>query len=531
MSFRRSHLTLCLSSAVLCAACALDSGNRDEAEPVAAHQEDLVLSRDCRDRLQDVYAQPPNFAKARRGDVLRCAQGRVISKSEIASSLSKRGFVDVSAQFAVQLLRINYRTERQSGQPDVSSAILLLPTLVGRFNVEGQDVSATQSSDAQSLGVQTASAPTPDARSSSGNGSAQIATEDAFAGSGGRRVPLIVFAHGTVPYGSTCAYSRFDPTEDPFAAVGVDTELGSLLAFATRGYPVIMPDYPGFTTGSVVGGYLMSGDEAKALLDATRVGLFRRPQDQVVFVGHSQGGHAVLSAQALARSYGMAGQLAGVAAMAPFWVPARAFGALISPEFDLNTADNPGEMSFAIEYFYTHAEQYDGRGKGAALFTPAAQAKLNGFVSSCNFFQPPSDLGANPAEIFESTFRTAVSNCGVYGECSEGLAATWEARFRTDRPRLDRNGAPIVMWHGAFDAVIAPPFAKCGIDKLTADVGNKFKFCGDAQADHETLMARRAAWIMRWIEARRTGGAVPACDGESALGPPLACPEPPGNVD
>lgn len=535
MGIQRSHHALWMG-AVLFAACASDSASHEDDLTVAVNQEGLVLSRDCRDSLEDVYTQPNlgkgNQGKGRRGDIVRCAQGRVISRNEIASSLANRGFAEVTAKFAVQLLRISYRTERQNGQADVSTAILLLPTLVGRFNVQGADVSATQSSDTQGLDTQPTSAPSPDARTASGqNGGA--AAEDLFAGGGGKRVPLIVFAHGTVPYGSTCAYSRNDPTNDPFQPFGVDTELGSLLAFATRGYPVIMPDYAGFTTGSTVAGYLMSGDEAKSLLDATRVSLFRRPQDQVVFVGHSQGGHAVLSAQALARSYGMSGQLLGVAAMAPFWAPARLLGALIAAESDLNTTDNFNEFSFAIEYFYTHAEQYDGRGKGAALFTPSAQANLNKYVSSCTFFEDPAQLGAKATDIFEPTFQNAVGHCGLFGgsECSEGLAATWEARFKADRPTLDRNGAPIVMWHGAKDAVIAPPYAKCAIDKIRADVGNKFTFCGDAQADHETLLAGRAAWVMRWIEARRSGGAVPACDGESALGAGLVCPEPTGNVD
>jgi hypothetical protein len=97
-----------------------------------------------------------------------------------------------------------------------------------------------------------------------------------------------------------------------------------------------------------------------------------------------------------------------------------------------------------------------------------------------------------------------------------------------------------VMWHGANDFVINPFFAKCGIDKLRADLpadGNmpKFTFCGDRVAGHEDLLAFDLAWAIRWIDARALGGAEPQlCEGEEALASvvgELFCPVPPGNVD
>jgi pimeloyl-ACP methyl ester carboxylesterase len=530
MRLLRSHESFCLVGVALLAACTLESSD-EHADDVALYQAGLVLNRDCSDRFEDVYAQPknlPRYNPSRRGDIVRCAQDRTIGKDEIASSLARRGFVDVTAQYAVQVLRIMYRTERLANQGDVSSAIVLLPTAVGRFNGEGDaNLSATQSIDSQS-----ARALTPDAVS-----------DDAFARGGGRRAPLVVFGHGTVPYGNKCAYSRNDPTSDPFPPV--DTEQGSLLAFATRGYPVIMPDYAGFVAGSKTAGYLLSEDEAHSLLDSTRAmqKLVRHPHDRVVLVGHSQGGHAILSAQALARSYGLAGQLSGVAAMAPFWAPGRTFGAIVSPEYMFNTADNPGELSSAIEYFYTHAEVYDGRGKGANLFKPEKRAALQGLVSTCAFPPDPSTdpgvLGLYPSDFFEPNFLEAVSLCGIVGgdACASGIGGTWETRFRADRPKLDRNGAPVLMWQGALDAVIPTPFAKCAIDKIAADLpanggSAKFTLCGDADADHETLLPRNVAWVTRWIDARTLGAAEPpVCPGESALGGPLMCPEPPGNVD
>jgi pimeloyl-ACP methyl ester carboxylesterase len=342
-----------------------------------------------------------------------------------------------------------------------------------------------------------------------------------------------------VPYGTSCADSRLDPLRDTR-----DLELATVIAFATHGFPVIMPDYAGFIAGSPVAGYLLSEDEAHSLLDATRAvqQLLPAAPDKIVLVGHSQGGHAVLSAQALARSYGLSGELVGVAAFAPFWAVGRAMGAIVSAEFGFNTHDDPGLLSFAIEYFYTHAELYDGTGRGAALFKPAVRNALKSFVSTCQFEADPSVLGASSADFLQPDFLAAVGECGVFGgaDCASGLAATWERRFRADRPKLDPRGAPVVMWQGALDAVIPTSLAKCAIDKLGADLpaGNTpatFTLCGDAAADHESLESNNAAWVTSWIEARaRRGAEPPSCPGESALeldGVPLSCMTPPGNDD
>lgn len=520
MSSRRFRAVICSIAVALLAACAVEVGeDGDQAISVASQSNALELSRTCTDRFEDIYAQPKNlpaYSQSRRGDIVRCAQDRTIPIEEISTALARRGFVGVTARYAVKLYRITYRTERLARRGDVSSAIVVLPTGSRRAGVAE---TAEVSFDEETL-VGTAS------------------VDAASRGAGGRRAPLIVFGHGTVPYGNTCAYSRADPALDP-----LDTELGSLLAFATRGFPVIMPDYAGFVSGSPVAGYLLSEDEAHSLLDATRAmqKVLRDPPQKVALVGHSQGGHAVLSAQALARSYGLAGQLVGVATFAPFWAVGRAFGVIVAPEAGYNTHDDPGPMAFAIEYFYTHAEVYDGVGRGQKLFQPGVRSALQGFVSSCQWGADPSVLGATASNFLQPDFLAAVGNCGLAGgaACSGGIAGTWETRFRADRPALDRSGAPVVMWHGANDAVIAPAFAKCAIDKLTVDLPKnsaaKFTFCGDAMADHESLLARDLAWTTQWITARAVGGPEPAaCPGESAIQGSegaLVCPAPPGNVD
>jgi pimeloyl-ACP methyl ester carboxylesterase len=299
-----------------------------------------------------------------------------------------------------------------------------------------------------------------------------------------------------------------------------DLELRTLVALASQGWPVIMPDYAGFVEGSRVAGYTFAADEAYSLLDATFAmqKLLGDARSQVVMVGHSQGGHGVLSAQAYARSYGMAGRLSGVAAFAPFWAPARTFGVLLS-QYPVDDMNNWYPVSNAIEYFYTHAEQYDGPGAGKGLVNmgnlpgQVPEAAVDALLTSCNF-EP--DLGQFPVSFVAADYAD-VALCaatGVFG-CTNPASLIWAPRMAADRPALDPRGAPVVMWHGAGDLSVPTSIVRCATEKLEADFAlpgatASFRFCGDEPADHETVESRNAAWVIQWIKARALGAAEPA---------------------
>ena len=505
MRTRGSQVVLCLTLVAAAAGCAVESVEESELS-VGSQLQALELNRACTDSPDAIYAQPrnlPRYDPSRRGDIVRCSTGRTVSAAEVGKSLGDAGFAGIAARYPVQIYRITYRTERTGGRADVSSALVLLPGQ--RLRAAGETPEQTE----------------------------QIESEASRRGG----PPLIVFGHGTVPYGPACAYSKTDPVQASIFGAP-DYELRALAAFATQGYPVIMPDYPGFVAGSGSTGYMLSEEEGHAVLDATRAmqKMLRSAPGQVALVGHSQGGHAVLSAQALARSYGLAGQLVGVAAFAPFWAPGRTFATIFSSYYGFDTTYYGPTLAFALEYFYTHAEVYEGRGRGAQLFKPEVRNALAGFVASCNFGEPlPASFGQFSSDFLQPDFYAAMDACGQNpAACSGGLAGTWETRFRADRPRLDAAGAPVVVWSGAGDVVIDPYLTKCGIDRIASDLQSRFKFCGDRGGDHETVIGNQLSWVTRWIEARARGGAEPAaCEGESAITPPggLACLDPPGNQD
>ena len=336
----------------VCAACDARSAAPEDAEAELVSQA-LEPQRACTDSLESVYGNPTAAARStsgRKGDIVRCAQGETLSVAAIRSALAGTGIADPNSAYpnvqvrnAVRIYRLSYRTQRAGGRADLSSALVALPQrarILSGTEVEGTGGETTE----------------------------QVETDRVAEADFNRRAPLIVYGHGTVPYGQTCAYSRSSPlTAQVFGAP--DLELRTVVALAAQGWPVIMPDYAGFVAGSPVAGYMYAQDEAYSVLDATRAmqQLLGQTRDQVVLVGHSQGGHAVLAAQSYARAYGMSGRLAGVVAFAPFWAPARTFGVILGGY----SAANPNDwypLGTAIEYFYTHLELYDGPGAGKRLF-------------------------------------------------------------------------------------------------------------------------------------------------------------------
>ena len=447
-----------------------------------------LVALPCTDSTASIYSAPaglPPYDATRRGDVVRCARGTALSMQALSARLVALDVADREVHGGVEVFRIVYRTERLAGQPGLSSAVVVLPE---------RPIASTP--------------------------------------------PLIVFAHGAAGPSSACA-----PTRDELARSTVP-ESGALLLLAGYGYPVIMPDYAGYLADDPMPqGVFLAEDEAHSVLDATRamhklLGPDRTSQ-QVVLVGHSQGGHAVLSAQALARSYGLAGELVSVLAFAPVWFPARAMGAIIAPAAGFTTSANAGVIGLAVGYFYSHAELYDGPGSGRALFQAKAREAVQAFFHSetCESATLAA-LGETTSDFIEPEFLSSIAGCGLGGDCMTGPAATWKERFVADRPQIDPDGADVVLWQGGADDLVSPPLAQCGIDKLSADVAEvtgKFEVCADRDADHQTIMSRHMAWAARHIEARTLGANLPdACPGHEELEREdrvLSCPNPPGNED
>jgi pimeloyl-ACP methyl ester carboxylesterase len=448
-----------------------------------------LVRLDCQDSIDMVYRNPGELHSLDRGDVLRCAKGETLSADALRDSLAEGAFVDIEVHNDVQVYRISYRTLRATHNADVSSALVVLPLQDGD---EAKGDGDYDQGDHQGHG-------------GDDRNHRSVYNDDQLAA-------VIVYGHGTVPFRQDCGYSRASPATATFLGAP-DRELRTVLALAAQGYPVIMPDYAGFVEGSPAAGYMFAEDEAYSVLDATRAmkNLLEKFSDKVVLVGHSQGGHAVLSAHAYARSYGLAGNLAGVVTLAPFWAPARSFGIISSPDsgYTSGTPDGTFALDAAVEYFFTHGELLDGVGQGDDVLRFDIRDLIGTKGTECLELPDISTFGETGGDIFKESFAP-VSSCALGGEgCDEEAAQKWSERFIRDRPALDADGAPVLVWHGKLDAVVPTNIAGCGIETLSAQLPDRLKVCADADADHESVESNNAKYVIQWINARTQNGPEP----------------------
>jgi hypothetical protein len=464
----------------------------DAAADAAPPPPPPALLQACTDAIADVYTLPadlPPYDASHRGDVIRCGYDRYLSAADINASMSAYGYLGPTLPSGAWLFRIAYRTERIAPEgsatvPEgVSSGILLVPEH-----------------------------PQP-------NG------------------PLVVFAHASVGIAPPCAPSTYDLLGAP----GGDDHRGAVLGLAGYGWLTLVPDYAGFSYGEQPG-WSVAEDEAHSVLDATRAAKQLVPAltGKVVFAGHSQGGHAALSAQAYAKSYGMEGELIGVAVYAPLWLSSYAWAAILSPAAGFTTANDGYAVMYQLDYFYSHGEMYDGSGGGVAMIQQDKRAAVQSFLmGQCSPIAPPgvdiTTLGATPSDIFDSAFVSSVASCGIgLGGCNDATAMIWTARFKADRPAIDANSAPVLIYDGGMDANFPPERAQCMFDRINSDLAaassptTTITACFDPDAQHFDIMRRDVDYANQWIRARAGIGPEPAACTPFPSG--LTCATPPPNL-
>ena len=394
----------------------------------------------CADTIADVYVTPaglPPMTLATRGDIVRCAVDTPLTLAVVAGEVAAKGIV-TTMKTGVNLFRIAFRTTRGNGSDGASSARVYLPA---------------------------APAALP--------------------------LPVIVIGHPTNGLAASCT-----PSEDPTS----NEDLA--LPWAGLGYAVIVPDYAGLGNEGVQG-YLDNHDQAYSLLDGARAlrkllpaGVFSQ---QVMAVGWSQGGGAVLSAQALASSYGCDGILTAVVAFAPEW-PTRlnSFGYV-------DQLDNPTELTIqtgisenvvTVMRTYAYFSNYVGPTHAGDGFPAANQSGIDGEVMSV--CQTPLGAYLQAAEplvgdIFDPTLRETLLACidgpdaGVDAGCVDPGLSLYN--FLTSNfVTADPSGPPILYIQGLSDIIMpAASEAACNIAKLMKD-GVTPQVCTDQAAQHTTVV-------------------------------------------
>jgi pimeloyl-ACP methyl ester carboxylesterase len=450
----------------------------------------IVVSVSCDDAPGSTYADPGSAlaSASDRGSILRCAHDGVLAATDVDRLARTAGYLGATLVSGAEIVRVLYRTERgtEPPGPGFASAVVLLPD-------------------------------NPHSAS----------------------LPVIVVAHGTVGEAPGCPPSRETPTQDATYLA----ELGYALVGA--GYVVILPDFAGYAgfgaTKNPPPGYHASADEAKSVLDAARALRALSPSTfthGTILVGHSQGGHAVLSALAMHPSYGSGGDLLGVVAYAPSWFAMNSFAAMILTPASFPTSTEADAVAASVWYHYSHAELLDGPGSGPLLFAASKRDAIRTFFEGSCDPAALATIGTTIGDLFDPTFATAVPlNAALGLDClGGGQCQKWIDRYRADRPHItgDSLPVPVLVVHGDADDWIPPERAKCGFDRLASDGANA-TVCIVPGAKHDPVVGARAEFVNRWIAWRTLGGVDPGACGpgvealHDAMGGAAACSVPPPN--
>lgn len=433
---------------------------------IGAHPQ---LAMPCTDAQADVFTLPsdlPAMDDSHRGDVFRCAITEKLTIPDIRAQIDayNEGYPTATpgvVQSGFWTYRVAYRTQRNT---------------IGSVRAEG-DTAATLIIPAK---------PLPGA-------------------------PLVVAGHGSVGFAAQCAPTRLDlsgPVQD-------EDYPPMLYRLAGYGYTVIAPDYAGFSYGQTPG-YFNAEDEAHAVLDATRAAakILPSPPTKVVFVGFSQGGHAVLAAHSYAKSYGMEGELVGVVAMAPLWSTMSMWAAIPASGM-YNTTNDTNTVLYAMAYAYAAAELREGT--GAAVFETSKRAAAVEVINGAECYDKAKmmALGNLPSEFFDPSYLSVVGGCALNNTCTG--AEAWQAWWKEDRPPIDPNGAPILALFGGADQTVNAGRATCAKQKLTADLAaasaatTNVQYCVTPNLDHRDMPRGPAPdYINEWIAAKAGVGSEPA---------------------
>jgi pimeloyl-ACP methyl ester carboxylesterase len=314
---------------------------------------------------------------------------------------------------------------------------------------------------------------------------------------------VIVAAHATTGLADACAPSRYETVDDYL-----------VLAYVAHGYAVIATDYAGLGNEGTQG-YSDNKDTGQSTLDAARAlrklvasGL----SNKTIVAGHSQGGGAALSAQALARSYGD-GDVVGVIGFAPGWeVKVDVSGyAATSISTSIGAGLPAALASLHVDAYFANrvGATHEGDGFGAS----ARSAVVGDIGSQCivQLAQSIPQAAATFGDLFDATFRQSVLDCAGGGTCVEP-GKSYVAFLQSNILSGDRNGGHVLVVQGLSDTTVTPASTKCVVDKLTAD-GVTPQVCTDMNATHLDVTQRNAKLALDWIDALVDGTAPPSCDG------------------
>lgn len=331
-----------------------------------------------------------------------------------------------------------------------------------------------------------------------------------------RPVPVAVTAHGSVGLSDMCAPSTATDNALP-------------LPFAGRGFASIAPDLSGLGNAGTQA-YLDNRAQGYQLLDAGRALRSMLPaglaSSRFVLAGYSQGGGAVLSAQALVGSDGPdVGQLAATVAYAPEWpISLASFGyvSILTDPTQLTIATGLSYSSVAVLRAYAFFENRYGAGHGKDAVPAKFRDTIDGAVAgNClvAFGAYVQLQMLHTGDLIDDTLRTGLLACiaGDAGGCTGAASDYYQDLLAQPlMPSPSSIAGPTLLVQGLLDQIMpAGQNAACVRDKL-ASSGVTVNACAFGLSDHSNIMDQHATGEA-WAEATLDGVAPAACPETTAL--------------
>jgi predicted esterase len=300
-------------------------------------------------------------------------------------------------------------------------------------------------------------------------------------------------------------------------------------AFAGLGLPTIAPDFAGLgTTGTqdyennhAQGWQLLDGARAVRALLAAGV-----TSQDFMLSGYSQGGGAVLSAQALlANDPPGAGTLIGTVAYAPEWP-------ISLSSFDyLGLLDNPTELTITAGLSYSSVmvlrqyawfENHVGIGTGSQSVPTQFQNTIDGAVTGNCLVAFGAYVQVNmlhASDLINPTLSSGLQACiaaqGPADGCTGNALAYYNFLIANQITSVPNEG-PVLIVQGSLDQIMPPADnASCIMNKLTSS-GVNASACVFASASHTDIMNQHATGVS-WAMAMLAGSAAPACPETTTL--------------
>lgn len=300
---------------------------------------------------------------------------------------------------------------------------------------------------------------------------------------GGR--PVIAYGHPTSGVVEKCAPSLMPDN------AGLIWGIKSMLA---KGYVVVATDYPGLGT-SGIHPYLIGVSEGRAVLDSVRAAIAlprSGASNRFVLWGHSQGGHAVLYAGELAKSYASDLKLLGVAAAAP--------ATYLIELFDADKSSAAGKELTAMA-IWSWSNLYND--PASSLVEPGAMNVYRTMAHDCIESVADSvalDQAERPLE--QQKFLKA----------NPAETEPWKGIMQRNTPGQKPAGAPVFLAQGTADTIVRPYITK-QFGKALCKQGAKVMFVEMPGVTHTFAAKESVATALKWMDDRVRGVPAPSVCG------------------